>query len=280
MAETRSVEIGGVWASGAADPPAVPVSETTYGLSTLTPAQLVEGWPYAKTVDSAKFNEIMKRITSILVMIEKYGMLPWSPLTLYPIGARCMGSNNIIYRAIDTASNKNPTTETTYWTQDSAIYSGLTMVFGEVAAPIGWTRKTNWANGAMLCVRSTGTPTSGGTADPREGHRHSGPSHTHPISHVHATANHELTVAEIPSHYHTVANYGNSGTTYGKWFYGDRGSGDLQPSNRTDYTGGGDGHNHGNTGASSAANSGVGGTANTGLNDVPRYQELMACTKD
>lgn len=276
MAETRSVEIGGVWASGAADPPAVPVSETTYGLSTLTPAQLVEGWPYAKTVDSAKFNEIMKRMTSILVMIEKYGMLPWSPLTLYPIGARCMGSNNIVYRAIDTASNKNPTTETTYWTQDSAIYSGLTMVFGEVAAPIGWTRKTNWADGAMLCVRSTGTPTSGGTANPRAGHRHSGPSHTHPISHVHATANHTLTIAQMPYHNHELAYMPMYGTNVGGGSLAF-GAGGVWS---TSYTGGGQAHNHGNTGASSAANSGVGGTADTGLNDVPRYQELMACTKD
>lgn len=93
-------------------------------------------------------------------------------------------------------------------------------------------------------------------------------------THYHSTANHTLTINEIPSHKHLIYQnawgYGNT-----KWAvvtnYGDGGGSsiaklqqngvsDLSPDSgdvakglvNADYTGGGAGHNHGNTGSSSS----------------------------
>lgn len=66
--------------------------------------------------------------------------------------------------------------------------------------------------------------------------------------HNHTTGNHTLTVSEIPSHSHNF-NSANDGSSTSTWAYTNT----LRTSskNTTDTTGGGQPHNHGNTGQAS-----------------------------
>ena len=77
-------------------------------------------------------------------------------------------------------------------------------------------------------------------------------------SHTHTTGNHTLTVNEIPSHSHNLnhpyAVWGHNSTkngfaaSSGNWIGSDTAGGDYK---RTANAGGGQGHNHGDTGSSS-----------------------------
>ena len=50
--------------------------------------------------------------------------------------------------------------------------SDTNMVFGDATAPFGWIREGSWQDGAMLVYASAGDLASGGSYDPRAGHRH------------------------------------------------------------------------------------------------------------
>jgi len=145
---------------------------------------------------------------------------------------------------------------------------GTVMLFGQNSPPTGWTRKTNWVNNAMLCIAATGDIGSGGTANPQSTHLHTGPSH------YHTTSSHAITIAEMPIHDH-VYQTGQNANLSPISANGLFGGGTLDDtSNRyyTEDTGSGQAHSHGNTGSS--------GTANTGSNTQPAYQEVIAATKD
>lgn len=78
-------------------------------------------------------------------------------------------------------------------------------------------------------------------------------SHTHTVnSHAHSTANHTLTIAEMPSHTHS---YGTSASNSLAAPGGSHGTAYNGGSYLASYTGGGAGHNHGNTGASAPGTS-------------------------
>lgn len=120
MPSNRTDEVGGVWANGAADVPAEPISGTTYKNSTLTEAQIEAAWKFANTVGSAQMNEVMYRLTLLMQLIEDWGIMPYSALTDYAINGQVMGSNGKIYRAIQAngpaTATKDPVSEPTYWT--------------------------------------------------------------------------------------------------------------------------------------------------------------------
>ena len=67
------------------------------------------------------------------------------------------------------------------------------------------------------------------------------------MAHIHATANHTLTVAEMPVHNHEVYGYTYTGSASSTRFQNNN-AGDLT-TRTTSNTGGNSGHNHGNTGA-------------------------------
>jgi len=133
--------------------------------------------------------------------------------------------------------------------------SGTIMLFGQNAAPTGWTRKADWQDNAMLCYAASGNIGSGGGVDPQATHTHAGGSHA-------------LTVAEMPSHDHNVKHYyysmmGGSGAySVCRPLNGD--TGPVANGMSEDSVGGGSAHDHGNTGA----------------NTAPYYQEVIAATKD
>jgi len=174
----------------------------------------------------------------------------------------------------------------------SEFAGGTIMVFGNSSAPTGWVRKTDWADNAMFCYSSSGSPLNGGTANPQDTHTHTGPSHSHTgpshshtgPSHYHSTAGHTLSINEMPAHTHSTDPRVNDGS--GNYIADSNGGGGTH-SRATGWTGGGASHSHGNTGNSGTGNTssdGTGntssdGTGNTSENTAPLFQELIAAYK-
>ena len=119
--DNRTTTIGGIWANGAVDPVSAPVAGTTYAKSELTQALIEAGWPFSVKVDSANFNEIMRRVTTLLGLLEQWGVLPWCEFTVYAIGGRALGSNGTIYKAIQASTNKDPISYPDYWEADGGV---------------------------------------------------------------------------------------------------------------------------------------------------------------
>lgn len=141
----------------------------------------------------------------------------------------------------------------------SEFPSGTIMFFGQATSPVDWTKITSGVDGSMLVLNSDPDGTaldSGGAADPRVGHTHTGPSHNHSqTSHYHAVS---ITTG-TPSI--TVSNV----TQTGSKVVAD------------------DEHTHpvsGNTGNGGGGNTGNGGTGATGANAIPYFYEVIACVKD
>lgn len=106
-------------------------------------------------------------------------------------------------------------------------------------APTGWTIDATAATDAVLAVKA-GSGTYAVAGGSQAG------TWTQP-NHLHTTADHTLSLNEIPSHRHSVAQFGLGlyGLTSGSWNY---------INSMTGYEGGGQPHNHGNTGNSATAN--------------------------
>jgi len=143
MPSNRTTVVGGIWANGAVDPPETPVQSTTYANSGVTEGEIEAGWPFADIVESAKFNEIMRRLTLLMQLLETWGVLPWHPSTPYGQYALAMGSNGTIYRSKVTPNEGyNPTTSPTQW-EVAFELSGVVSTHAGLASPhAGQTPKT------------------------------------------------------------------------------------------------------------------------------------------
>ena len=136
------------------------------------------------------------------------------------------------------------------------------MLFGQNAAPTGWTRKADWQDNAMLCYASAGDIGSGGAVNPQSTHAHTTPGHT-------------LLTSEIPAHSHGFRwhSYAGNQVFSNTYYFGNQVEGNADFA-RNSYSqantviiapaGGGGSHAHGNT----------------GVNTAPHYQEVIAATKD
>ena len=91
--------------------------------------------------------------------------------------------------------------------QPISFEPGTIALFGQNSAPIGWTRKTDWADNAMLCYAANGNIANGGIANPEAAHVHNN----------NGGHNHTFTLAEvnIPTHSHTVNPPATNTTTVG-----------------------------------------------------------------
>ena len=113
---TRTDTMGGIWADGAIDPPVTPVQGITYADSEVTVEELADGWPYRDPrVDSSKFNEAMRRVTALIQLCEKWGILPWHSAISYEQYALVLGADGSMYVALQPSTNQNPTTTNGYW---------------------------------------------------------------------------------------------------------------------------------------------------------------------
>lgn len=112
----RSEIIGGIWAEGASNAPSSPVEGETYAKSNMSESDIINAYGYKSTPDVAKFNEILRRITTLLTLLESNGVLPWCPGTTYEQGGLCIGYNGFTYRSLLGANtNNNPVTTGSPW---------------------------------------------------------------------------------------------------------------------------------------------------------------------
>ena len=127
----RSVSLEGmIWAYGAPNAPASPVQGTTYAKSNIAEAEVNNGQPYNEPGDSAKYNEILMRLTTLMDLVEQYGILPWCPTIDYPMGAESTGSDGNIYISqINPNLNNDPVASSGYWIDKRRVatesYAGL-----------------------------------------------------------------------------------------------------------------------------------------------------------
>lgn len=101
-------------------------------------------------------------------------------------------------------------------------------------------------------------------------------SHTHGVpgvAHVHSTANHTLTVAEIPSHTHQVYR-GTDGSSY-FGLTGKEPDGNTPYAVNTTATGGSQPHNHGNTGSTTPSATTTNSQSTTNTSSVSNIQPTM-----
>lgn len=97
----RIDEIGGIWAKNAPNVPGgTPVQNVTYANTLMDETIIERAWPFSIIVASNNHNEIMRRMTLLMVQMEQQGILSYSVLTDYGVGALVMGSDDFLYRAI------------------------------------------------------------------------------------------------------------------------------------------------------------------------------------
>ena len=120
----RTTTVGGIWAKDAPVPGNNPIAGSTYANDALSEALINDGWPFSQIVNSANFNEFMRRLSTLTTLSEQWGILPWSSLTSYSPGALVIGSDARRYKALLASSNtaaKDPITNPTYWELDNGV---------------------------------------------------------------------------------------------------------------------------------------------------------------
>ena len=165
---------------------------------------------------------------------------------------------------------------------DTAVFaSGTKMLFQQTAAPTGWTKDTSHNDKALRIT--SGTVGTGGSVAFETAFASQTPAGTISNSVSGSTASHTLTVAQIPSHTHTISgtyrkDYGSPpggnfphGSAHGTSGVDISGFLSLTNSN----TGGGQGHTHG--AGSLAVTSSFSGTA---INLDVNYVDVIIAAKD
>ena len=170
---TRTAVLGGIWAAGADDPPESPISGTTYADTALGQGDIERAWPYKLLVDGSDFNEYLRRISTLIDLCEKWGVIPWSLYTPYSIGAICLASDGGIYQCSVAHSNKNPTSTVGYWVNlfASHVSNYHVSFFVRRNASLTLTREV-WSNLAGAVVRDAGgnyNPVAGRFIAPQNG---------------------------------------------------------------------------------------------------------------
>lgn len=146
--------------------------------------------------------------------------------------------------------------------------SGTVLIFGQTAAPTGWTKDTtNYNNSALRVV--TGTASTGGSVDFTTAFTSQTPAGSVSINTSGLSAGATtLTTPQIPSHTHSAANEG-AGIPAG----GSPG-GASAVSGNTGATGGGGSHTH------SVSGSATGSFTGTAINLAVKYVDVIRATKD
>lgn len=164
MPAERTISMPTAWAEDAQITiPSPPFANTPYRDTGLSAAQIAAGQGYATLLDSSEYNEFLYRVSSMLQLLEQNGILPWSQKTDYLTGAWVMGTDSIVYKAVqpsgpNTGGFKAPP-DTDYWenaasVSNDLIYPGAFHDFYKQAPPAGWMVR----NGALITNASTAVP--------------------------------------------------------------------------------------------------------------------------
>lgn len=99
-----------VFASGAlTEIPIPPIAGTSYRKPLASDGEIKPGWKYRDIVDSAAFNEVMYRTTSLVNQLEKDGILIWSNKTNYPEKGIAKGpTDGKLYQAVQASGPGTP----------------------------------------------------------------------------------------------------------------------------------------------------------------------------
>ena len=164
--------------------------------------------------------------------------------------------------------------------------AGTVLIFGQTAAPTGWTKDTTNFNNSSLRV-VTGTASSGGTVDFTTAFASQTPTGSVTITSVTGTAGATtLTTPQIPSHAHNVLATGFTSPVSNITMFGtfsrqsSQGvaSGSFGTSNGntgTDNTGGGGSHDH-----PFSFSSGSGTFSGNAINLAVKYVDVIRATKN
>lgn len=126
MSSTRNIKSPGVFATAASTTiPPTPIAGTSYRDAATGSSNTTEGWPYAERVNSAEFNEIMFRYSTLLTIMDSQGILGWTNLVDYAVPAIVFGSDGFLYTAIAASGPgtavKDPVSEPTFWLKDIPV---------------------------------------------------------------------------------------------------------------------------------------------------------------
>jgi hypothetical protein len=111
----RTKYLNDIWAMNAIDVIPNPIPEIAYAKSSMSSAEVEQGWRYKKVESCAIFNETMRRITGVLQLAEQYGILPWCASITYPANGLVIGSNGKVYYALQSTLNNDPISSSSYW---------------------------------------------------------------------------------------------------------------------------------------------------------------------
>lgn len=157
---------------------------------------------------------------------------------------------------------------TTSATNPGTIWGGTWVLWGSGRVPVG----INTADGNFNTVEKTG-----GAATANFAHTH-GISHTHTVNgHAHTTGNLALSIAQMPSHSHNLT-MAMPGGLYREHAGYSNGVSIASVVGTIRNTGGGEPHNHGNTGnASPTTNTGTRTITDSSLNNFSTIQPYITC---
>ena len=201
--------------------------------------------------------------------------------TMYPTWVTTT-TGNLPQKTSSTKLSFNPSTgrltATSYAGDGSALTgvggfpSGTVMLFGQTAAPTGWTKDaTNYNNSALRIV--TGTVGTGGTVDFTTAFASQTPAGSVSITSVTGSAGATtLSTPQIPSHSHTLSTW-QPGNPYLQ--QQTEGGGQSPQPRSTNSTGGGGSHDH-----PFSFSSGSGTFTGTAINLAVKYVDFIRATKD
>lgn len=128
MSSTRSVKSPGVWAADATTTiPGSPLSGVAYRRTSVVTADARGGWPFDTLVDSAEFNELLYRYTSLTDIMDRQGVLGWSDQVDYAVPAIVFGSDGVLYKSLGTSgpttTARDPISNPAYWSPIGASFA-------------------------------------------------------------------------------------------------------------------------------------------------------------
>jgi hypothetical protein len=185
------------------------------------------------------------------------------------------GTGNVAFVAPGSSGNLL-TSNGSAWTStapaSSGFPSGTVMLFGQTAAPTGWTKNTTTGDNSALRV-VTGTASTGGSVAFTTAFASQTPAGSVSITSVTGSAGATtLSTPQIPSHSHVGLTF-NDGYPYTNWV---NAKGNNTPSPRaTSSTGGGGSHDH-----PFSFSSGSGTFSGTAINLAVQYIDVIRATKD